>query len=279
MELQHLDIDSYVNWYKELSYKLEYATANEPRINRYIRTGWDLFVRYTRNHENLKSKELSEWLSREARSIYEEVQKVKRYMKSDDLPDLWYVPTVSAWYQFDDVMADFSDDPTAAIAEKLASAAAPIALLKEELAGINKKEWFFTSMTVVDYPFYASEIESQGEGWVTQFALFVRDCHLAKWLYWRIQEQEIRRLPWNGTTQDLSELIKALSLTVLNGVPETDIVRLLGNVFDMNWEPFNDEVHSKNISELQDKKPDDTFTAQLHQAINNFRMNTATIGD
>lgn len=275
MELQNVDIDNYVNWYKELSYKVEYATAHEPRINRYIKTGWDLFVRYTRNNENTKSKELSEWLSAEAKSLYGDVQAVKRYMKSDDLPDLWYVPTVSEWYQFDDVMADFTDDPTAAITEKLQSAAAPITVLKEALAGINKKEWFFTNMTVIDYPFYLSEIESQGDSWVTQFALFVKDCHFAKWLDCRIQEQEIQRLPWKGTTQDLSELIKALSLTALDGVQETEIVRLLGKVFNISWEPFDDEVHSKNMSELQDKKPEDMFTAQLHKAISKFGMNTA----
>ncbi|NML38549.1 hypothetical protein HHL17_15170 [Chitinophaga sp. G-6-1-13] len=280
MELQNLDIDNYVNWYKDLSYKVEFATANEWRINRYMHTGWSLYARYVRNNENIKSKELSEWLSSEAKSLYYNVQEVKKYMESDDLPRIWYVPPVSAWFHFDDVVEGFTDTPMASITDRLRSGALPpIKIFREELERINQKEWIFTNNVQISYPFYISDIENEGEGWVTQFALFVRDCQFAKLLASRIEELEgpasgnTIRLPWQGTAEDLSELIKALSLTALKGVQETEIITVLGNVFNINDMPFNDEWYQVNINELLDKEPKNMFTAQLHQAINNFWMN------
>lgn len=277
MEFQNLNIGNYVNWYRELSYKVAFATENEWRINRYIQTGWSLYARYTLNNENIKSKELSERLTAASKTLYQDVQEVKKYMKSDDLPEIWYIPLVSEWIYFDSVTDDFTDVSITSVTNKLQSATLPpIKILKEELRRINEKEWMFTNNVLIDHPFYKSEIEEEGEGWVTQFALFVSNCHFAKWLTERIKEQEaptpanITALPWNGTEEDLSTLIKALSLTALKGVPENEIIELLGGIFDISGKPFNEEIHRANLNELQEKKPDDLFTARLHNAINKF---------
>ncbi|WP_143306295.1 hypothetical protein [Chitinophaga vietnamensis] len=272
MGLQHLDIDSYINWYKELSYKLEFATDNEWRINRYFQTARDLYERYARDQKNIRSKELSEWLTAESNTLYGRVQEVRRYMKSDDLPDLWYVPPVSAWLDFDAALDDLVHSSTDFTTGGVQS-------LKEELKRINEKEWVFTNSVLINHPFYVLEIERAGEGWVKQLALFVRDCHLAKQLARHISTLETPapensgRLPWGGTAADLSELIKALSLTALKDVPEAEIISMLGPVFDINGEPFNEEAYHIHANEWQDKKPEDMFTAQLNNAVNNFLMN------
>ncbi|NLR60488.1 hypothetical protein HGH93_20425 [Chitinophaga polysaccharea] len=284
MEFQKLNIDNYVNWYRELSYKLEFAIDNEWRIARYINTAWNLYARYTRNNENKKSKELSEILTTESKALYQEVQDVKKYMKSDDLPEIWYVPLVSEWIYFDSVIDGFTNASITSVIDKLQSTALPpITVLKEELKKVNEKRWIFTNNVLIDHPFYNSEIEEEGKGWMTQFAMFVSDCHLAKWLTGQIQEQDnlvigsITRLPWEGTERDLSELIKALSLTTLKGVQEEEIIRLLGGMFSINDEPFNEERYRINLNELQRTKPEDMFAVRLHNAINNFLINKTEI--
>lgn len=286
MELQTLNIDNYVNWYKELSRKVEFATDNEWRINRYALTGWGLFMRSIHNEANVKSKELSERLMDESKQLSLKVEAVKKYMPDKEFSEIWFVPPVREWIHFDRVIDDFANTPIEFITDKLKSAALPpIKILTEELERINQTEWNGAESVLNGHPFLKSAVEKEGEGWGIKFALFVSDCYFAKWLASRIKELEnpapenAIRLPWKGTAKDLSELIKALSLTALKGVQETEIIRLLGSVFDINGKPFNGERHRININELQDKKPKDMFTAQLHKAINNFLMNTTEIDE
>lgn len=81
-----------------------------------------------------------------------------------------------------------------------------------------------------------------------------------------------QRLPWKGTMKDITELIKALSLTALTGTPETEIVQLFEAMFSDNKGNSLDikKRYEVNKNELQDRKPRDMFTYKMNKAIDDF---------
>jgi len=85
--------------------------------------------------------------------------------------------------------------------------------------------------------------------------------------------ENVNRLEWRGTQKDFSEMVKALSITALKGTRETDIVRLLGNMFTFSGKEFNEKRHNININELQDSKPRELFTDKMNKAVNDFLKN------
>lgn len=277
MELQHLNIDNYINWYKELSRKVDFAIDNEWKIKRYLLTGWDLQARYIRNKANIKSKELSEKIMAESKILSERVKEVKEYMQGGIVYDLWFVPPFAEWIYYDQVINDFTNAPIEFITEKLKSAALPpIKILIEELERINQKEWDFSNNVMNGNPMVKAKVKDMEGSWGIGFAQFTSDCYYAKWLHNRIKELEnqptesVTRLQWNGTGKDFSELIKALSLTALKGVQETEIIKILGSVFELKGKPFKADRHRININDLQDTKPSDLFTAKMNKEINNY---------
>lgn len=82
----------------------------------------------------------------------------------------------------------------------------------------------------------------------------------------------IGKLQWLETKKDLSELVKALSLTALKGNAETDIIKAFESIFlhksgnDLDLQTR----HETNKSELQDMPPKQMFTYRLSGVIKDF---------
>lgn len=79
-----------------------------------------------------------------------------------------------------------------------------------------------------------------------------------------------QRLPWKGSLKDLSELIKALSLTALKGIPETEIIKVFESILEYKDKPVDLKRHEVNKNELQDTKPSEMFTSKMSKAIEEF---------
>lgn len=276
MELQFLDIDKYISWYKEISKEVEYAKNNEWKVKHYAALSYDLHKRYWNNNKNLKSKELSEKALSIAKETEQRIKPVKEYMLQvpPDNKEVFYIPTLVEWAQFDGVINSFTDAPKQYTESKNKGAALPeIDRLKDELKRVNEDT----------KPPYLENI-SQGiaiingqkngifKNWAFDFADFVSNVYYAKWLHEKIQEltpPDVSGSPvlyWNLSQRELSELIKALYLcNAFKVKSESELVRTFETITKTNL-----RRHTANIDEIQDLQESELLTGKMSKEIESY---------
>lgn len=277
MGLQSINIDKYIGWYRDLSEKIEYVKNNDWKIDYYTVLSYEIFVRGLKNKDSKLNALWEKAADNRVKEILTAKEAVKQYLN-----EIWFIPTLIDWAVFDKLITLFSDSLKEFINTKLKQSAKPDRdILQDELNRINEKEQPFREYAMGGIPVLKIEIDKNiFSKWSIGFADFVSDCYFAKWLQNRLNElgkaKEANltkiKMIWGGDKWQLSELIKALSLTALNGYSQTEIIKMFEQIFeDKHGQPLQlAKRHNINLNELQYKQTNETFTKVLYQAFNNF---------
>ena len=271
MEFQSLDIDKYINWYFKLSLEIELLPINKVRANEYALSSFYLFQRHVINSDNKKSLALSEIFANKGKEFQKRVDEVKIY-QTPEFKRKFLFPTVEDWSFIRYTRPSFIEQDIKGFEEKRLNTPLP----EQDFIKHTLKKW------VEDRPiiFLNQYINVQPLPSGCALVDFVHDINtidFVKYLETEIKKLEAtkstgQRLIWESDKKDITELIKALSLTALASTPETEIIKVFETVFsDGKGNPLDiKKRYEVNKNELQDRKPSEMFTSKMSKAIEEF---------
>lgn len=277
MELQNLDIDKYINWYKGLTAIPEL----QKKYERLCLISFRLHTRYAINTNNTLSLSTSERLLSDAKALGKQIDKyvqlTPEWYKKKGIKPVFFIPSNTDWFYFQTTRESFFNTSKEQFEDlKERSSLPENQLLKNEMGKVNSEDFKF-----IDYFTMANPLILQGSknSIIFDFANEVSIIDYCKWLDNRIKDIEAPNntalpfLKWNLTGKDLSELIKALYLINAFDVrSENQITRAFAT---MTGEDL--QRHSANISELSfsnDSTP--LFTERLSKEIMSLKRKQLT---
>ena len=271
MELQSLDIDKYINWYYNLSLEIELLPITKGNADRYAIASFYLFTRHVTDSNNKRSLALSEVFNSKAKQLQKRFDEFKTY-QAPEYKRAFFVPTYYAWDFIQHSRRSFTDTDIKEYQEKKLHTPLPeLVFLKHTLNKLNEER-------PVRFLEQYTNVRPLPPG--TTLMDFIYDIHtidFTKYLHTEINKLEATksvgtRLKWEGDKKDIAELIKALSLTVLAGTPETEIVQVFEAAFsDNKGNPLDiKKRYEVNKNELQDRKPREMFIFRMSKAMEEF---------
>lgn len=270
--LQDLNIDNYVNWYKGLTTNIFVLDLKKNRRKRYYVASYYLFSRSLFNTQNKRSKEIELLFTEIANNLDNEIYKLEKcVIKVKDEP-FYYIPTFEDWQTFD--LLNRFDVLIENLNEKIKQSALPeIEVLKSELERKNSEDLELINYYENGTPF----LNTLKENVFYIFSNEVSNINYCKYLVKRIDEIETKNTPesvikfglnWELEIWQLSELIKALCLKKAFGnVADTKVINEFEKFFNIAL-----KSHYPNIDRLQDKKQTEYFTHELKTEIYNYLL-------
>lgn len=275
MEFQSLEIDKYIDWYFKLSLEIELLPMNQERADRYAVASFYLFQRHFKNSNNVKSQTLSDEFSQKAKEIQQQVEDVKIY-RMPELEKVFYIPTLQDWNTIKFLRKEFIDSDINELNKKLSNTPLPeldfLRLTLSELKADRPVQLLNQFIKVQPLPSGCS---------ITDFVHNINTIDFAQYLHNEISQLELgeqgngstkKPLSWKANKNELSELIKALSLTAFVGIPEIKIIRAFESIIgDENGDPLDmKDRHYQNLKAYEQAKNRMPFTNKLDKVFRDF---------
>lgn len=258
LNLQDFRINNYINWYKKLSTDVFLLDLKKERHKRYSTISFILKI-HNLKYPNPRNEKNSNECFERAKKLETEIEEIEQYTTNAG-KDLYFIPEISEWVEFDSYRNTGLETLISFVTEKIERSAAPeIEIYKDELARKNAETLEYYTYLINGIPILKKAVENS-KFWVFDFANEVSNIDYCIWLQSKTtpnnalstKPEKNKKLEWNGTQKEFSELVKALAITVFSGIPETEIISKFAPLISINDKPFNTNRHTSNVNDLQD---------------------------
>lgn len=202
MELQNLDIDRYIDWYKQLSTDAELHEDNTLRYNRLCMLSYWLFRRHILDSKNIKSKTLADNFAAVALDLQRSIESIKQ-IALENGNKLYHFPASWEWNDFDRMRSSGLQSSLDYLKEKVSqSALSELDILKEELQWRNEDGSDFWNYYTTGTPFLNnSSMGSNSESWAIMTGIDVSNIDYCRWIARRIKELESNKIEHSQTVE------------------------------------------------------------------------------